>query len=103
MKPFDGRITTSLAAGLIISLTFAGCGSTVLYKDGATQADFNRDAYECQRDVYAASGPRYRPIDAGPNPYVYPLTDLGEQLNRMGFERQIFEQCMRSRGYRTGQ
>lgn len=101
MKLIDNASSRGLARGLIISLTLAGCSPTVWHKDGATEADFNRDVYECQRDVYAVSGPRYRPIDAAPNPNTNGLQGLGDQLGRMGFEQGIFEQCMRAKGYDT--
>ena len=38
-----------LVGGLALSL--AGCVRTIWVKDGATRADFNRDAYECERDA----------------------------------------------------
>lgn len=93
--------TIKRAVGLLTAFLLSSCVSTVWYKDGLTETEFNRDAYECQRDVYAASGPRYRSVDAAPKPNSHPLSNLGDELNRMGFEQGIFEQCMRARGYRA--
>lgn len=32
-------------------LCLSGCGPTIWDKPGATQADFNKDSYECERDM----------------------------------------------------
>jgi len=40
--------------GMLLLAALAGCAQFQWQKDGATQADFNRDAYQCQMDAAQA-------------------------------------------------
>jgi hypothetical protein len=45
-----------LASGLVAALFMCGCADPPVWsKPGATQADFNRDSYECERDTRMAA------------------------------------------------
>lgn len=47
-------------AAVLLALSACACASpTVWDKAGATQADFNRDSYDCQKDAYASGGAAY--------------------------------------------
>ena len=35
----------------ILVFVLSGCAETIWDKQGATQADFNKDSYECERDA----------------------------------------------------
>ena len=35
----------------LVSFGLSGCAQTIWDKPGATQADFNRDSYECEKDT----------------------------------------------------
>lgn len=70
---------------LIAACILAGCGPRLVwYKPGgATQADFNRDTYECERDVRQGG---------------YYGTGIAGALNAQGFG----ERCMFAKGWERG-
>lgn len=64
-----------------MALVFGGCAETVWVKPGATQSDFNRDSYECERDARMSAGS----FGGG----------IGGAIEARGF----MERCMGVRGY----
>ena len=67
-----------LLACLVFAL--AGCARTMWAKDGATQADFSRDAYECERDMRQSGY-------------------FGGGLMGLANRQDFFERCMVAHGY----
>src|SRR5437899_9366442 len=63
-----------------LSFLLSACASTSWSKPGATQAEYNKDSYECERDMRQSGG------------YG---TGLAGALNAQGFA----ERCMIARGY----
>jgi hypothetical protein len=72
----------------LVLVAFAGLLSacaqpTIWDKPGATQVDFNRDSYACQKDAIAAGGTIY---------YGYGVTGRNPDMN-------MYRQCMIVAGY----
>ena len=72
-----------MKAILVVSLlAVAGCANSVRWvKDGATEQDFNRDSYGCERDVRQSG---------------YYGTGVAGALNAQSF----YARCMEANGYR---
>ncbi len=91
-------VTTSL-------LLAAGCASqTVWNKTGGTEAQFAKDRYQCMKEtsytekntlwqIGAAMQSAAAAGQGGPNP-------SGDELADYRQNRQMFEACMQSKGYR---
>lgn len=74
-----GLLKTLVPVGLLV-----GCAEPLMWtKPGATQADFNRDSYECQKDAYATGGAVY----------------LGYGVTTRTANSGMYNQCMVVRGY----
>ena len=41
-----------LAVIVVFALAMLGCATTTYYKDGATQANFTQDKYDCQQEAW---------------------------------------------------
>jgi hypothetical protein len=69
----------------VTSLLLVGaCASQTIWdKPGGTQADFNRDTYECQKDAYASGGAAY---------VGYGVTQRTANVN-------MYNSCMVAQGY----
>jgi hypothetical protein len=65
---------------LVLCLMVAGCGPMIWDKPGGTQADYNRDNYECERDARQSG---------------YYGGGLAGALNM----REFFKKCMVAHGY----
>ena len=71
-----------------IALTLAGCAKPVWYHPTKTQADFDRDAAQCQYEAIAATANIVGGSAAG---------------MQQGFARaEVAQACMRARGYKQG-
>jgi hypothetical protein len=70
---------------VVTSLLLVGaCASPTIWdKSGATQADFNKDSYECQKDAYAAGGAQY----------------VGYGATRRTVNVPMYNNCMVAHGY----
>ncbi len=91
-------VTTSL-------LLAAGCASqTVWNKTGGTEAQFAKDRYQCMREtgytemstltyIGGAMQSTGEALGGGPNP-------SGDELADYRRNKQMFEACMQSKGYR---
>ena len=44
---------------VVASVALGACAPTIWDKPGASQADFNRDSYACQRDAISLGGVAY--------------------------------------------
>jgi len=83
-----------LATMVIVALfLLAGCAAPTQHwaKAGATQADLDRDTYECQRDANMIPS-RQSPYGG----YVALVRDMQDQEYRVQFS----EQCLKSKGWR---
>ena len=69
---------------VLIAVTLGGCAQYMWVKNGATDAEFRKDRYECERDMRQSG---------------YYGGGLYGALNMMEFG----EQCMRARGYQKTQ
>lgn len=65
----------------IVALALCGCATPVWVKDGASEQDFTRDSYECERDARQSS---------------YFGTGLVGAINMVEFQKR----CMVARGWR---
>jgi hypothetical protein len=74
------EVTFALALGVVVLLLFAGCARFVWVKPGAGQQDFQRDAYECERDMRQSG---------------YFGTGVAAAINAQNFQ----ERCMVARGW----
>jgi hypothetical protein len=85
---------------LALSLVLAvGCASTpkrAWVKDGATQADFRRDVYACERDVRLAF-PGLKEMDLSDNP-VWHMGRGFEGVNSRA-PLAMLQRCMEAQGY----
>jgi hypothetical protein len=73
-----GKIATTLL------LLVGACASPTIWdKAGATQADFNKDSYECQKDAYATGGAVY----------------VGYGVTQRTVNRPMYDNCMVAHGY----
>lgn len=72
---------------ILLCLSLGAC-STTWYKDGATQADFDRESYACERDGYAAGGS-----------YIYGNRYSMSAMPTMN--QRIYDACMRAHGWYT--
>lgn len=78
---------------LVVSL-FALCGcTTVLYKDGATQADYQRDFGQCDYEVSLHAGG----ID---NSYG---TMVGQEFDLALRKKELILKCMKNKGWEPRQ
>ncbi len=75
-----GGKAMKLALVIIAAFALAGCARMLWYKEGATQADFRKDTYECEKDARQSG---------------YFGTGFAAQLNMKDFQ----ERCMMARGY----
>jgi hypothetical protein len=67
-----------------ILLSVGACASPTIWdKPGATQADFNRDSYECLKDAYVASVSEY----------------VGYGFTQPTVNFPIYDKCMVAHGY----
>lgn len=65
-----------------------GCATTTYYeKPGASDADFKRDNYECERDVRGL-------------PYSPYSQSLSSMFMDEAIRLRLFEQCMEAKGWR---
>jgi len=89
---------------VLIGLLLAGCSPTLWAKPGSTRAEFQRDAYACERDVaYLPPVARANltpswgpPADGG---LGQSIADLGTVLARRGQAQGMFDRCMEASGY----
>lgn len=65
---------------LATALLLTGCAQTVWVKNGSTVQDFNRDTYECERDMRQSG---------------YYGTGTAGAINAQGYQ----ERCMYARGW----
>jgi hypothetical protein len=71
----------------------SGCGQTITWnKEGATQAEFNKDLYRCQQE--SLTGVHYNGVNYG---YGF----VGAQANRT-MDTGLFKSCMMAGGYSIG-
>jgi len=61
---------------IFLSLGLSGC-TTIYYKSGTTQAEFDKDSYECRQQAYSAISP----------------------LDNMFLTQDMYNECMKVRGY----
>lgn len=79
----------------LLLFAYACTGPAVTwYKGGATQGDFSRDSYECERDTRGTFGPRPTPVTHG---QMWGWYAMGWDSQVQGF----FAQCMTARGWTT--
>ena len=65
----------------------AGCAEQLYWKKaGATEADFQRDSYECKKDAYATGGAVY----------------VGYGVTQRTPNSGMYSQCMVAHGYHLG-
>jgi hypothetical protein len=83
-----------LAAALLV---VSGCGGPVYSKPGLTQAEGDRDSYECWRESQML--PRTpQSITRGPGgALIYADPSLG--LGDLALSQKMLDMCMRARGY----
>jgi hypothetical protein len=74
------KAVVALPLVAILGLALCGCTPMVWDKEGATQADYNRDSYQCEKDARQSG---------------YFGTGLAGGLNM----RKFFQQCMVADGY----
>lgn len=73
---------------IVCTLTLCGC-TTVLYKDGATQADYKRDFGQCDYEVALhAQG-----ADQSLN------TMFGQELDLAMRKKELILKCMQNKGW----
>jgi hypothetical protein len=65
---------------LLVVVAFSGCARTIWYRQGATEADYSRDSYDCERDARQSG---------------YFGSGYAGLANMEGF----FERCMGAHGY----
>lgn len=84
---------TSVIVLIVAALSLAGCATPThnWAKAGATQADLDRDMYECQRDANMIPS-RQSPYGG----YVALVRERQDQDYRVHFS----EQCLKSKGWR---
>jgi hypothetical protein len=61
---------------ILLGLGLIGC-TTVYYRAGTTQTEFDKDSYECKQQAYSAMSP----------------------LDNMFITQDMYHECMRVRGY----
>jgi len=89
---------------LAVGVLLAGC-TTYYSKPGATEAQFQRDLYECQ--YQAAALPYAPPPPAPTGPYAsagmpgYQMQVAGGNLAAAANRKKVEQQCMAARGYST--
>mgnify|MGYP001560745287 CR=1 FL=1 len=87
----------------VLFVGLAGCTQVWVMPPGGTEAQFQRDAYVCERD---AAGLPYAPRTVYPQipgGYGAPgqgLADLAGALGNRAQRDRLFNQCMEAAGYR---
>ena len=76
----SARLAAVISAVLLLVAGNAGCARFVWVKPGASQQDFQRDAYECERDMRQSG---------------YFGTGFAAAINAQDFQ----ERCMMARGW----
>jgi hypothetical protein len=83
-----GQTRVTARAVLILGMLafLAGCAGKpmVWYRDGATQQEFSRDSYECERESWKLPKIGY---------------GLAGDMDHSHMTRRMYVQCMQARGY----
>lgn len=83
-----------LIATAVIGLALAGCAPTMWHRPGATQQDYYRDAYECERESMGLKGGY---VAVGPNAAGQIATaHLLDAIAMSGMQYR----CMQAKGWR---
>lgn len=87
---------------LLLVLSLLGCAAQTRWVNADNQANFQRDAYECERDARCATGTPGSGYVTDSNPWSgvkargQEMTDLGM---RMDILQGMFDRCMSSKGW----
>lgn len=84
MRAGWGAKMNRMALLVLAASLLGGCADDVYYKEGATQADFQRDSYECERDARMSAA------------------SFGGGIAGAMEARNFYRRCMGVRGYRLG-
>jgi hypothetical protein len=76
----------AFVASVLCPLLVAGCAKPLVYsKNGATQVDYNRDSYECERDTRQSG-------------YFGQCGVIIEAMHKCSYQ-VFFQRCMLARGW----
>lgn len=83
-------VATIVGTAFISSLALSGCAQTTLYKDGMTQAQFERDKSRCEYDAMKYAGGYDASLSTG----------IGQGLDMALRRNGLVVACMKQLGYR---